>query len=196
MRIWDKLFGKKTKSVPDKSPYLPSEEIPVDIKFAETFTNKGGHFLFCESVEQISLNIDAICLENHWEKEHILSLNETVADQFKLTPIRKTSGDLKVYQAAVIYCEYMISNTGKFLLSEHQIKHFNLTDLPKTVIIIAKTNQIVRDVSQGMSSIKNKYKKTIPTNITSLEPKTEDCVEKAFSESETSAKNIYLLLED
>jgi hypothetical protein len=119
-----------------------------------------------------------------------------VADQFKLTPIGKTSGDLKVYQAAVIYCEYMISNTGKFLLSEHQIKHFNLTDLPKTVIIIAKTNQIVRDVSQGMSSIKNKYKKTIPTNITSLEPKTEDYVEKAFSESETSAKNIYLLLED
>jgi len=46
MRIWDKLFGKKTKSVPDKSPYLPSEEIPVDIKFAETFTNKGGHFSF------------------------------------------------------------------------------------------------------------------------------------------------------
>ena len=103
MRIWDKLFGKKTKSVPDKSPYLPSEEIPVDIKFAETFTNKGGHFLFCESVEQISLNIDAICLENHWKKKHILSLNETVADQFKLTPIGKTSGDLKVYQAAVIY---------------------------------------------------------------------------------------------
>jgi hypothetical protein len=54
----------------------------------------------------------------------------------------------------------------------------------------------VRDVSQGMSSIKNKYKKTIPTNITSLEPKTEDDVEKAFSKSETSAKNIYLLLED
>ena len=42
--------------------------------------------------------------------------------------------------------------------------------------------------SQGMSSIKNKYKKTIPTNITSLEPKTEDDVEKAFSKSETSAK--------
>ena len=76
-----------------------------------------------------------------------------MADQFKLTPICKTSGDLKVYQAAVIYCEYMISNTGKFLLSEHKIKHFNLTDLTKTVIIIAKTNQIVRDVSQGLSLI-------------------------------------------
>jgi len=86
MRIWDKLFGKKTKSVSDKSPYLPSEEIPVDIKFAETFTNKGGHFLFCESVEQISLNIDAICLENHWKKKTHTKLKRDSGRSIQIDP--------------------------------------------------------------------------------------------------------------
>ena len=134
--------------------------------------------------------------ENQWKNEHVLSLNETIAEQFNLTLISETSGNLKAYQAAVMFCEYIISNTGKILLSEHQIKHYSLPDLPKTIIIIAKTKQIVKDVSQGMTSLKNKYKKVIPTNITTLKSKSESSEEKVFSESETSAKNIYLLLED
>ena len=49
MGIWDKFFGKKTENNSEKSPYLPSEEIEIDIQFAEAFTKKGGRFLFCES---------------------------------------------------------------------------------------------------------------------------------------------------
>ena len=196
MGIWDKFFGKKTDNKSEKSPYIPSEETPIDISFAETFTNKGGHFLFCESSKLVPLNLEEILKENQWKNEHVLSLNETIAEQFNLTLISETSGNLKAYQAAVMFCEYIISNTGKILLSEHQIKHYSLPDLPKTIIIIAKTKQIVKDVSQGMSSLKNKYKKVIPTNITTLKSKSESSEEKVFSESETSAKNIYLLLED
>jgi hypothetical protein len=47
-----------------------------------------------------------------------------------------------------------------------------------------------------MTSLKNKYKKAIPTNITSLRSKSQSNEEKVISEFETSAKNIYLLIED
>ena len=196
MGIWDKFFGKKTENNSEKSPYLPSEEIEIDIQFAEAFTKKGGRFLFCESSRFVSLNLIEIFKENLWKKDQVLSLNEKLAQQYELTFITQSSGNLKAYEAAVMNCEYIISNTGKILLSEHQIKHYNLPDLPNNIIIIAKTQQIVKDVSQGMTSLNNKYKKTIPTNITTLKSKSDTSEEKVFSESETSAKNIYLLLED
>ena len=196
MGIWDKFFGKKTENNSEKSPYLPSEEIKIDIQFAEAFTKKGGRFLFCESSRLVSLNLIEIFKENLWKKDQVLSLNEKLAQQYELTLITQSSGNLKAYEAAVMNCEYIISNTGKILLSEHQIKHYNLPDLPNNIIIIAKTHQIVKDVSQGMTSLNNKYKKTIPTNITTFKSKSDTGEEKVFSESETSAKNIYLLLED
>ena len=96
----------------------------------------------------------------------------------------------------MLYCEYIISNTGKILLSEHQIKHFKIPNLPETVIIVAKSNQLVKDVSHGMTLLKNKYGKEIPTNISTLNVKSNSTKEKITSELETSAKNIYLLLED
>ena len=63
MGIWDKFFGKKTENKSEKSPYMPSEETPIDISFAETFTNKGGHFLFCESSKLVPLNLEEILKE-------------------------------------------------------------------------------------------------------------------------------------
>jgi len=168
MGIWDKFFGKKTKDNSEKSPYLPNEEVPIDINFAKTFTQNGGHFLFCDSREEIPSNIEKILEENKWNKNNVLSLEKELAKRFNLTFIDQTSGNLKAYESVIMNCEFIISNTGKVLLSAHQIKHFNLRDLPNTIIILAKTSQIVKDVSQGMTSLKNKYKKAIPTNITSL----------------------------
>ena len=196
MGIWDKFFGKKTKDNSEKSPYLQDEEVPIDINFAKTFTQNGGHFLFCDSREEIPSNIEKIFKENKWNKNNVLSLEKKLAKQFNLTFIDQTSGNLKAYESVIMNCEFIISNTGKVLLSAHQIKHFNLPDLPNTIIILAKTSQIVKDVSQGMTSLKNKYKKAIPTNITSLRSKSESNEEKVISEFETSAKNIYLLIED
>jgi hypothetical protein len=63
------------------------------------------------------------------------------------------------------------------------------------IVVKASMDQLVRDVSQGMTFLKNKYSKTIPTNITTLKIKS-DPEEVARCESSTTSKSIYLLLED
>ena len=63
-------------------------------------------------------------------------------------------------------------------------------------IVSADVSQITRDVSQGMTKLKNKYSDTIPTNITTLNIKREDANDKKNQTQQTSSKNIYLLLED
>ncbi|MGA0048775.1 MAG: LUD domain-containing protein [Flavobacteriaceae bacterium] len=196
MALWDKFFGKKKSNQHERSPYLPPVEEPIDISFAKNFTSKGGHFLYCDALPQVKANYDNICEENDWDNDSVVCLEKSLSDRFKSTLISQTSGSLKAFNAALISCEYLISNTGKILLSEHQIKHFKLSELPNTVILFAKTEQLVKDVSQGMTALKNKYAKTIPTNITSLKTKSSDGDENEIENLNSSAKNIYLLLED
>ena len=195
MGIWGKIFGSTNKNKSEKSPYLPSEGIPEEISFAKNFTTKGGRFLYCETPPVSGATFEKICKELNCSKVHVFSLDKNLSRRFGTSFIYQNSGSLISYKAALINCEYAISNTGKILLSEHQIKHFNLSDLPNTIIVLAKLNQLVSDVSQGMTLLKNKYEKEIPTNITTLKTKLHG-EEKEIGKHKSTAKNIYLLLED
>ena len=196
MGIWDKFFGNATGKKSKKSLYMPIEEDPIDISFAKNFTSKGGRFLFCESSESVFNNFKEICIENKWDPSIILCLEKRLSLRLDVKLFDQSLENLKSFKAAVIFCEYIISDTGKILLSEHQIRHFKIPDLPETMVVLAKSNQLVKDVSQGMTLLKNKYKKEIPTNISTLNIKSKIIKEKFPSTLETSAKNIYLLLED
>lgn len=196
MTMWDKFFGKKSSKLPERSPYLPPEEDPIDIVFAKNFTSKGGHFLYCDALPLVVANFDNICEENYWNNDSVVSLDKLLSERFNSTYVGKTSGNLNAFNAALISCEHLISNTGKILLSEHQIKHYKLSELPNTIIILAKIEQLVNDISQGMTALKNKYHKNIPTNITTLRTKLSEEDENDIENLNSSAKNIYLLLED
>ena len=80
MGIWKKIFGKK----PDKSPYLPIPEEPLDISFAKNFTSNGGLFLYNESREKVLYNFHEICKENKWTSEEIICLNQKLSSFFKI----------------------------------------------------------------------------------------------------------------
>ena len=188
MGIWKKIFGKK----PDKSPYLPKPEESLDISFAKNFTSNGGLFLYNDSQNKVFYNFNEICKENKWNLEEIVCLNQKLSSLFKIPFIVNKSGKLTHYKSLLINCEYLICNTGKILLSSKQIKHFKLNDLPKTILVIAQLNQLVKDVSQGMTQLKNKYPNSIPTNITSV----KTIKDKKAGAIKTNSKNIYLLLED
>ena len=196
MGIWDSLFGKSKAKKIENSPFFPKQDDPLDVGFAKNFTSKGGKFLFNEIKSNLAENFKNICIENNWEPRHIISLDNSLSNEFGAGLISQKSASLKAYSAALINCEYLISNTGKILLSEYQIKHFKLDDLPQTIIVKANMNQLVRDVSQGMTLLKNKYPKKIPTNITTLKIRSDSEEEKQADKSGTSSKSIYLLLED
>ena len=196
MGIWDNFFGNATGKKSRKSLYMPIEEDPIDISFAKNFTSKGGRFLFCESSESVFNNFKEIFVENNWDPSIILCLEKRLSLRLDVKLFDQSLENLKSFKAAVIFCEYIISDTGKILLSEHQISHFKIPDLPETMVVLAKSNQLVKDVSQGMTLLKNKYEKEIPTNISTLNIKSKIIKEKFPSTQETSAKNIYLLLED
>ena len=196
MGIWNKFFGKKQSKKPEKSPYFPDHDGPLDIGFAKKFTSSGGFFLYNDSSELVLKNFKEICNENNWNQSEIISLNQNLAQHFQVNFINQASGKLDNFKAILMHCEFLISNTGKILLSNNQINHFKIKALPKTIIVSAKISQITRDVSQGMTKLKNKYINDIPTNITTLNIKQQSSNDKQNQGERTDSKNIYLLLED
>ena len=194
MNWWGNFFGKKKSEQTDKSPYLPEKKPPKDVSFAEKFTANGGFFLFSDDKKEVLINFKEILKENHWIRDDILCFDKDLSDVFEL-PLVDTKIVCQPSKVGLFLCEYLISNTGSILFCNRQTHHYKINELPKVLIVYASTSQLVYDVSEGMTLLKNKYKNTIPTNISTLNSKinrNEEDIDSKLNQSKT----IYLLLQD
>ena len=192
MGFWD-FFNSKKKDE------LESDESPIpninsnDLIFAKNFTNSGGRFIFIDEINSTKEVFQKIFEENQWNLENVCSLDANIAKNLKIKSIRKI--DNENVKALVTECEFLISNTGRILICNKQIKSNKIEDLPSVLIVLAKSNQFVSDVREGMTKIKNKYKGNFPKNITTLNVKNK-LNEDNFLTYGNSAKDIYLILSD
>jgi len=182
---------KKDESENDESSHQNIRSI--DLIFAENFTKSGGRFIFIDEINSTKEVFEKIFEENQLDSENVCSLNPNVAKNLEIKSIRKI--DNENVRALVTECEFLISNTGRILICNKQIKSNKIEDLPSVLIVLAKSNQFVSDVSEGMTMLKNKYKGNFPTNITTLNVKNK-LNEDNFLTYGNSAKDIYLILSD
>ena len=192
MGFWDFFKSKKnveSDNVESSHPSVSSN----DLIFAENFTSSGGRFIYIDEINSTKEIFKKIFEENQWNPENVCSLNADVAKNLEIKSIRKI--DNKNVRALVTECEFLISNTGRILICNKQIKSNKIEDLPSVLIVLAKSNQFVSDVSEGMTMLKNKYKGNFPINITTLNVKNK-LNEDNFLTYGNSAKDIYLILSD
>ena len=192
MGFWNFFKSKKN----DESENVESSHQnigSIDLIFAENFTKSGGRFIFIDEINSTKEVFGKIFEENQWDFENVCSLNANVAKNLEIKSIRKI--DNENVRALVTECEFLISNTGRILICNKQIKSNKIEDLPSVLIVLAKSNQFVSDVSEGMTMLKNKYKGNFPTNITTLNVKNK-LNEDNFLTYGNSAKDIYLILSD
>ena len=192
MGFWNFFKSKKN----DESENVESSHQnigSIDLIFAENFTKSGGRFIFIDEINSTKEVFEKIFEENQWDSENVCSLNANLAKNLEIRSIRKI--DNENVRALVTECEFLISNTGRILICNKQIKSNKIEDLPSVLIVLAKSNQFVSDVSEGMTMLKNKYKGNFPTNITTLNVKNK-LNEDNFLTYGNSAKDIYLILSD
>ena len=186
MNFLDIFFWKKK---PKKSKYLPEKREPLEISFVKKFTLNGGKFLYCENEDELRVNFQNILIENEISFSELLSNENSIIEYFN---IDNNSINPK---ALVMNCEFLISNQGSIMVSNHQILDKKLNQLPDILIIRAKTSDFKYDVSEAMSGIKNKYDESIPSNITNIHPTNREKKSNFISYKRTS-KELYLLLRD
>ena len=192
MGFWN-FFKSKKKDESENDESSHQNVGSIDLIFAENFTKSGGRFIFIDEINSTKEVFEKIFEENQWDSENVCSLNANVAKNLEIKSIRKI--DNENVRALVTECEFLISNTGRILICNKQIKSNKIEDLPSVLIVLAKSNQFVSDVSEGMTMLKNKYKGNFPTNITTLNVKNK-LNEDNFLTYGNSAKDIYLILSD
>lgn len=199
MNLFSKLFSSnKKKSEKDaeesfaQSKYMPHEELPVDEQFMLNFREKGGKFLYCDSLIEAKEIFDNILLENDWYETDVCCFEPQLENSFNSFNLNYTKSASKS-SFYFCSCEYLIGNNGGILVSSNQLKEKKLNELPDNIVVISYTSQLIRDISEGLKGIKNKPGKGIPTNITTIQL-FETQKENNFLTYGSSAKNLYLLL--
>ena len=192
MGFWDFFRSKKNEDSDEiESPIF--EDDSNDIIFVKKFTSSGGRFTFIDEKNSTNEIFKKIIEENLWTLDNVCSLDSNLSKNLNIRLIRKIDNDN--VKALVTECEFLLSNTGRILICNKQIKSNRIESLPPVVIILAKSNQFVSDVSEGMTKLKMKYKTNFPTNITTINVKNK-LNEDNFLTYGNGAKDIYLILSD
>ena len=192
MGFWDFFKNKKNEDSNEIDSPISINDTN-DLIFAKNFTSFGGRFIFIDEKNSTNEIFQKIIDENQWTDENVCSLDSNISKNLNIRLIRKIDNDN--VKALVTECEFLLSNTGRILICNKQIKSNRIEDLPSVVIVLAKSNQFVSDVSEGMTELKKKYKTNFPSNITTINVKNK-LNEDNFLTYGNSAKDIYLILSD
>lgn len=197
MSFLKKLFGlsdsepSKPTTYEEKSPYAPTEKLPIDDRFMKNFIENGGKFIYCENIDELKENFTLILEENNWFEKTATCFDmrlNNLLEENNVNCLDKSNPEF-----FFSFCEKLIAQDGSILLSSNQLKHHKPQELPKNMVVYATTSQIVENKSDGLQFIKKRYNKNYPTNITTVQhfKKTK---ENDFMHYGSVEKTLYLLL--
>lgn len=191
MSFFKKLFNipKPKETLEDSSEF---KDLPIDQIFVKNFIKNKGKFLYCTTLQEVTLNLSKIIEENSWK---ILSCNDS--DLLKLVKAIKvgTSVELNKTTPFFLSCEHLIAENGSILFSSNQLKEHKFSELSENFIVYATTSQLVNTKGESLTGIKSRYQENIPSNISAVNNFNIDAIEEDFmSYGNTNSKNLYLLL--
>ncbi len=166
-----------------------------DLTFAQEFTKIGGKFAYCEDENDMAEKLKYIIHENKMEtvfcfEEPLKPLLEQHEIQFE-----DHAGELLESSIGITTCEFLTARTGSVVISSRQLSGRRLNIFPEVHVVIASTNQLVKDVKVAMNQLKEIYEKGLPSSITVITgPSRTADIEKTLVMGAHGPKELYVLL--
>ena len=197
--LFQSFFGSKKSNQDNKGEeeykYLPKKDQLAEEKFTLNFISNGGKYLYAVSELESEQYFNEILKENNWEEKSILCFNKDFTSSFIPNSEIKFNKSNLNSNLFVTDCEFLVAKDGSILVSAKQIQSYKSNDLPKNIIVMAKTSQLSETLSKGLEGIRIKYSNNLPSNITSIKNFNKDGGEDLnFLTYGSSAKNLYLIL--
>lgn len=130
------------------------------IVFAEEFTKLGGLFSFCVNEQELKQQIIELVQLKGWSK--LYCREQKFLDLFNLP----AGGDLEQCDASITGCEYLVARTGSIVMSSAQESGRETSVYAPVHICIAYNHQLLFDIKDALSFLKEKYKTNFPSFIT------------------------------
>jgi L-lactate dehydrogenase complex protein LldG len=169
--------------------YQPLQQ-DIVVEFAEQFTQLQGKFSFALDMNELAQQLHALVKEHSWtriyckDERFISSLPDLLTD------------DLVNCDASVTGCEALVARTGSMVLSS-----MNSGRLPSVYapvhICIAFTSQLLYNINDALSFLRDKYKGALPSLITfATGPSRTADIEKTLVVGVHGPKEVYCFLVD
>ena len=126
-------------------------KLPIDEAFVMNFKEKGGIFLYIDSIEELEEVFQKILLENN-ANATIFTHNEDLEELFYSQYPSYFTGDSQQATLFLTDCEYLVADEGSVLFSSRQLGQKRLDELPPSLIIIGKTH---RDRPNNIRSLRS-----------------------------------------
>ena len=180
-----------------RSVYQPLNE-DLSIEFAHNFLNTGGTFIYCESEESFYDQLFEFKRENQignlyvWE-----SLLKKQLYGAGINFIGEEKDFVKKAEAGLTTCEALLARTGSILVSSANSSGRRLSIYPEKHLVVAKASQLVPDIKDGLTLLRQKYAPKLPSMISMVSgPSRTADIEKTLVLGAHGPKQLVLFLID
>jgi L-lactate dehydrogenase complex protein LldG len=178
------------KSEGPESVFQPQQQDLV-VEFAEQFTALQGKFIFCVNEQELTEHFTKLCYQNQWTKIYC----EEEKWKFIIQP-NNLYADIASCEASVTSCENLIARTGSIVLSSVHQGRIPSVYAP-VHICVAYTSQLVYDIKDGLTALKEKYRQYLPSLITfATGPSRTADIEKTLVVGVHGPKEVYCFVVD
>jgi L-lactate dehydrogenase complex protein LldG len=187
----------ETTPIDFESNIYPDPEDPLELVFAQQFSDAGGQFVFCENEEEFCYNISALTSDGTFGK--IWCAEEWLSPLLRSAAIShlESSAELESADTSITGCEFLIARTGSVLVSSKQVSGRRGPVYPHQHIVVCKTSQLVYNLKDALKNVKAKYPEGLPSMVSVITgPSRTADIEKTLVMGAHGPKEIYVFMID
>lgn len=166
-----------------------------DLTFAQEFTRIGGKFAYCENEDDMAEKLKYVIQEHKIDK--VFCFEETLKpllEQHEIT-FEDHAGKPLEPSIGITACEFLLARTGSIMVSSRLLSGRRLNVFPEVHVVVASTNQVVKDIKDALNQMKEIYDKGLPSAITVISgPSRTADIEKTLVMGAHGPKELYVLL--
>lgn len=179
----------------NSSVFQPAQQ-EMEMEFAEQFSKLQGKFIFCLNYAELAAQLNGVMAHNKWEKVHCgeEALKKTLNENgFTQTGYHSVAS----CDASITTCEWLVARTGSIVMSAAGPSGRTTSVYAPIHICVARTNQLVYDIRDGLQQVKEKYGAQLPSLITfATGPSRTADIEKTLVVGVHGPKEVYVFLVD
>jgi|AntAceMinimDraft_17_1070374.scaffolds.fasta_scaffold01921_8 L-lactate dehydrogenase complex protein LldG len=184
-------------NVDNEKPIYHEITESLDLTFAEEFIKVAGKFVYCENENEFLSSLKMLIKENKWKPPFCIDKKiKSLLDAEDVLYTDKPE-DFHKLKVGITRCEYLIARLGSAMVSSKHDSGRRLNFYPEIHIILAYTSQLVPDLKDAFTGIKEKYGSKLPSmiNVITGPSRTAD-IEKTLVMGAHGPKDLYVFLVD
>jgi L-lactate dehydrogenase complex protein LldG len=167
---------------------------PVDLAFVRRFTESGGLFVYCGSVDEVVENLRAVGSETG--QAQFFVPEKGLHSWFQSAGLQVIFDNPLEADAMATTCHAAVAQTGGIMITDAQTQGLKFAQLPAIHLVLARVSQVVNSLSDGMSAINKYHREQRPISIITLKGKRDEAVLQAKVDPNKGRELYFFLVED